>query len=118
MNETVQGNLSYSPGIFTTNYTYLTPHDESIPYYLVYLICSYPTDLIDKFVFAKNYYYTTLPPTESFNVTYSTQPIYYFVAQAKTNKYTSYSLIKLVGKCFTINEENNLVYWPMEMCGH
>uniref|UniRef100_A0A1X7VTD4 Ig-like domain-containing protein n=1 Tax=Amphimedon queenslandica TaxID=400682 RepID=A0A1X7VTD4_AMPQE len=113
MNETVQGSLSYSPGIFTTNYTYLTPHDKSIPRYLIHLLYAYPRDGFYSVAIERRYYNTKLPPTDSFNVAFSTKPIYFFTAQAVTNKYTKNCYVLLVGKCFTINEENEIVYQQM-----
>uniref|UniRef100_A0A1X7V0S3 Ig-like domain-containing protein n=1 Tax=Amphimedon queenslandica TaxID=400682 RepID=A0A1X7V0S3_AMPQE len=109
VNETVQGYLSYSPGIFTTNYTYLTPHDQSVSRYRVFLIRLYP---ILKPVAWTNYYNTTLPPTESFNVTFVTSERYFFIAFA-TNKYTNLTLVKA---CFNINEEIDMVYWKKWKC--
>ena len=112
VSETVQGNVSYSPGIFTTNYTYLTPHDKSIPYYFMYLLYANPGDVFYKLVIEKKYYNTTLPPTESFNVTLTTTVNYYFTAQAITNKYTKKRYYRFVSVFFSINEENDIVYRP------
>ena len=111
INETVQGNLSYSPGIFTANYTYLTPHDKSIPYYLVQLFYVYPGHIFYKLAAQRRYYNTALLPTESFNVTLTTTAKYYFTAIAATNKYMypRRYLAELI-ICFTINEENDIVY--------
>ena len=106
VNERVQGSLSYSPGILTANYTYLTPHDKSIPYYSIYLQYAYPG--YGMYIMRK-YYNTTLPPTESFNVTLTTTAKYYFTAVAAKNKYTRYYL-QVVLICFTINEDNDMVY--------
>ena len=109
VNETVQGSLSYSPGILTANYTYLTPHDKSIPYYAIYLLYANPGDGMYSTAVARKYYHTTLPPTESFNVTLTTTAKYYFTAVAAKNKYTRYYL-QVVLICFTINEDNDMVY--------
>ena len=115
INETVQGSLSYSPGIFTANYTYLTPHDKSIPYYLVQLFYVYPGRIFYKLA-AQRRYNTTIPPTESFNMTLTTTAKYYFTVQAKANKYMTRRYyypkpyLAVVTICFTINEENDIVY--------
>uniref|UniRef100_A0A1X7VQP9 Ig-like domain-containing protein n=1 Tax=Amphimedon queenslandica TaxID=400682 RepID=A0A1X7VQP9_AMPQE len=113
INETVQGSLSYSPGIFTTNYTYLTPHDKSIPYYFMYLLYTYPGDAFYSVAIEKKYYNTALPPTESFNLTLTTTAKYYFTAQAVANKYTKNCFHWFVSVFFTINEENDIVYMPI-----
>ena len=111
VNETVQGSLSYSPGIFTTNYTYLTPHDKSIPLYFIYLFYAYPGDAYYKVAFEKKYFNTALPPTESFHVTLTTTAKYYFTALAATNKYTKNCHRRFVLVFFTINEENDIIVY-------
>ncbi|XP_019857041.1 PREDICTED: uncharacterized protein LOC109585406 isoform X4 [Amphimedon queenslandica] len=102
VNETVQGNLSYSPGILIANYTYLTPHDESIPYYRVFLVHDF-----QSFV-AVRMHHNILPPVETFNVTLTTTIKYLFLVMA-INKYMKHD-VQVVTIRFTIDEENNIVY--------
>ena len=108
VNETVQGNLSYSPGVFSANYTYLTPHDKSIPYYRVFLLQAQLGATFFQSFLAGRMHYNTLPPVDSFNRTLKTTMKYYFVVRA-INKYMKHD-VQVVLFCFTINEENEIVY--------
>ncbi|XP_019857038.1 PREDICTED: uncharacterized protein LOC109585406 isoform X1 [Amphimedon queenslandica] len=109
VNETVIGNLSYSTGIFTVNYTYLTPHDESIYRYMVILLkAHFGINVFQSFVAVRAHYNTALPSFDSFNVTLTTTMKYYFMVAA-INKYMKYE-INVILFCFSINEENEILY--------
>ena len=108
VNETVIANLSYSPGIFTANYTYLTPHDESIPHYRVFLFQAYPGfTYYSSIVAGRMHRNMSLPLVESFNVTLTTTMKYLFFIRA-INKYMKYDC-EIVTIRFTIDEENEIV---------
>ncbi|XP_019857040.1 PREDICTED: uncharacterized protein LOC109585406 isoform X3 [Amphimedon queenslandica] len=108
VNETVLANLSYTPGVLAANYTYLTPHDESIPHYRVFLFQTYPGfTYFASIVAGRMHRNTTLPPVESFNVTLTTTMKYLFLVMA-INKYMKHD-VQLVTIRFTLNEENEIV---------
>ena len=117
VNETIEANLTYIPGYLTAQYTYIT-RDTSIPYYCVLVL----SKILGHYQHGQQHFfglYSTLHPVQSYDVNLTTALEYMLLLKAP-NKYMGSHSKHLVEICFTINENNEIMYRnglpPVESC--